>query len=235
MPTATTIVVAREDLSIPGNEEALDPSGPRPVVENRFFNLLRDSKPDVVLLDLSRANGAGVETIHKIRRQSAVPILVVYGGDDSDAHKYRTAGAANCIVAPVDVVTLNQVLQQIVRDSGQIAAPSARDVQAVKFAGMTFYPRQNLVSGPEDAQSHLTTAENRLLAHLVAHPWVLHTRQALVEAVYGRHRPATDRAMDVLVNRLRKKLIAVGETAQYLIKTEFRRGYRFVSDVLVES
>ena len=115
-----------------------------------------------MLLDLSRANGAGVETIHKIRRQSAVPILVVYGGDDSDAHKYRTAGAANCIVAPVDVVTLNQVLQQIVRDSGQIAAPSARDVQAVKFAGMIFYPRQNLVSGPDGAQSHLTTAENRL-------------------------------------------------------------------------
>ena len=235
MPTATTIVVAREDLSIPGSEDATDVARPHPGVESRFFSLLREAKPDVVLLDLSRANGAGVDTIHKIRRQSEIPILVVYGGDENDAGKYRDAGAANCITAPVDVVALNKVLQQIVRDSGQPGGPVPRDANAIAFAGMTFYPRQNLVSGPTGSQSHLTTAENRLLAFFVAHPWLLHTRQALVEAVYGRHRPATDRAMDVLVNRLRKKLIPVGESAQHLIKTEFRRGYRFVSDVLVES
>ena len=68
-----------------------------------------------MLLDLSRANGNGVETILKIRRQSTVPILVVHGGDEGKARDYRIAGAVDCLLAPIDVVTLNEILQQIVR------------------------------------------------------------------------------------------------------------------------
>jgi len=56
----------------------------------------------------------------------------------------------------------------------------------------------------------------------------------LAEALYGKHRPATDRAIDVVVNRLRTKLRSIGESTQHLIKTEFRRGYRFVSDISAE-
>src|SRR5215470_13307486 len=116
MSAATTIVVAREDFSIPGGEyHGEDAKAPALPLECRFFNLLREAKPDVVLLDLSRANGNGVETILKIRRQSAVPVLVVHGGDESTARDYRIAGAVDCIGAPIDVVTLNEILQQIVR------------------------------------------------------------------------------------------------------------------------
>src|SRR5262249_51072234 len=65
MATAATILIAREDLSIPG---AADP-GPAGrddfAVEDRFFDLLHNSKPHAILLDLSRVNGAGVETILK--------------------------------------------------------------------------------------------------------------------------------------------------------------------------
>ncbi len=235
MPTATTIVVAREDFSIPGGEILDEAANQLPLLETSFFRMLRESKPDVVLLDLTKANGHGVETILKIRRQSTVPILVVYGGDEKVARDYRIAGAADCIPAPVDVVALNQVLQQIVRVVGHNLPQAARDADSVNFSGMRFCPRQNIVTGADGAAVKLTTAESRLLAHLATHPWELQTRVALAEALYGRHRPATDRAIDVIINRLRKKLVGVGEAAQYLIKTEFRRGYRFVSDVSVES
>lgn len=235
MPTATTIVVAREDLSIPGGEEIQDNHQPRSAaLEIRFFNLLRESRPDVVLLDLSRANGHGVETISKIRRQSPIPILVVYGGDEADARNYRIAGAAECIEAPIDVIKLNQVLQQIVRVMRQAAPPASREAGSVSFAGLRYFPRQNTVIGREDMTVRLTTAESRLLAQFVSRPWELQTRISLAETLYGRHRPASDRAIDVIVNRLRKKLVGLSDAAQYLIKTEFRRGYRFVSDVAVE-
>jgi DNA-binding response OmpR family regulator len=50
--------------------------------------------------------------------------------------------------------------------------------------------------------------------------------------LYGRHRPTSDRAIDTIVNRLRKKLVSVGgPTAEDVVKTEFRRGYVFVADV----
>ncbi len=234
MPTATTIVVARQDLSIPGGDPSYDPAAlDTHAIEDRFFDLLRDSRPDVVVLDLTKANGNGVDTIRRIRRQSSVPILVVCERDAHSVRDYRSAGAADCIAAPVEIVALNQALQQIVRVAQPPAAPH-RNGTTFAFAGMNFIPQHNLVTGPGSARAHLTTAECRLLAQLVARPWQVHTRLALAEALYGRHRPATDRAIDVVVNRLRNKLASIGEAARDLIKTEFRRGYRFVSDVSAE-
>jgi DNA-binding response OmpR family regulator len=234
MPAATTIVVAREDFSIPGGEEREPDAQMEPAaLEDRFFNLLRESKPDVVVLDLSRANGRGVGAISKIRRQSDVPILVVCGPDAGGVQDYRGAGAADCIASPVDVVTFNEVLQQIVRMNSQ-AVPQVREAEMLSFAGVSFRPLQNLLCGPAGRNTRLTTAESRLLTHFATHPWEVQTRVALAEALYGKHRPATDRAIDVVVNRLRTKLRTVGESTEHLIKTEFRRGYRFVSDTSVE-
>jgi DNA-binding response OmpR family regulator len=236
MPAATTIVVAREDFSIPGGEQ-VDGSTPLEptTLESRFFNLLRESKPDVVVLDLRQANGAGVGMILKIRRQSSVPILVVCSQDNHhSAQDYRFAGAAECIASPVDVVTFNEVLQQIVRVNGQAAPPGPREAEIVSFSGISFKPHQNLMLGGDGKAVDLTTAESLMLAHFVANPWEIQTRGALAEALYGKHRPATDRAIDVVVNRLRTKLRSVGDETEHLIKTEFRRGYRFVCDISVE-
>lgn len=231
MPAATTIVVAREDFSIPGGEPPESNISPEPVaLESRFFNLLRESKPDVVVLDLRQANGDGVGMILKIRRQSSVPILVVCGQDNRSAQDYRFAGAAECIASPVDVVAFNEVLQQIVRVNGQAAPSAPREAEIIEFSAVTFRPHQNLMLGPEGKAVHLTTAESLLLAHFVNNPWEIQTRGALAEALYGKHRPATDRAIDVVVNRLRTKLRSLGEATEHLIKTEFRRGYRFVCD-----
>ena len=264
MPSATTIVIAREDFSIPGGEELDEAARAEPgALETRFFSLLREARPDVLVLDLSRANGAGTGMIVKIRRQSSVPILVVCDEASPDLHDYRVAGAADCIACPLDVVRLNQALQHIVRVNGQApggqahggqahggqahggpapgaapgtAAPaSVREADAVGFAGVSFRPHQNLVLGPGAVRAHLTTAEGRLLSHFLANPWQTQSRAALADALYGKHRPATDRAIDVVVNRLRTKLRAVGDNTQHLIKTEFRRGYRFVADASVEA
>jgi two-component system, OmpR family, response regulator len=235
MPAATTIVVAREDFSIPGGEPPESSTPPEPVaLESRFFNLLRESKPDVVVLDLRQANGGGVGMILKIRRQSSVPILVVCGEDIRNAQDYRFAGAAECIASPVDVVAFNEVLQQIVRVNGQATPAAPREAAIIEFSGITFRPHQNLILGSDGKAIHLTTAESLLLTHFVNYPWEIQTRAALAEALYGKHRPATDRAIDVVVNRLRTKLRSLGEATEHLIKTEFRRGYRFVCDTSVE-
>ena len=236
MPAATTIIVARDDFSIPGGENHDGNNPPEPVaLEGRFFNLLRESRPDVVVLDLRQANGDGVGMILKIRRQSSVPILVVCGQDNPNAQDYRFAGAAECIAGPVDVVAFNEVLQQIVRVNGPAAQQATpREAEVIEFSGATFRPHQNLMLGEDGRAVHLTTAESLLLAHFVANPWEIQTRGALAEALYGKHRPATDRAIDVVVNRLRTKLRSIGETTEHLIKTEFRRGYRFVCDTSVE-
>ena len=233
MAGAATIIFAREDLSIPGGIEPSGPGGSNPeAIAAHFFGLLRDSDPDVVVLDLSRANGGGIATILKIRQQSSVPILVVCDLDRPIAREYRIAGAADCIPAPIDIMALNKSLQEIIRINGQGRPKALRRASALSFAGMTFYPHRNLLNGARGSEAKLTSSESRLLFYFASNPWVLSTRREVSEVLYGNYRPNSDRALDVVINRLRRKLISLcGPAGMNLIKTEFRRGYMLVADV----
>jgi len=234
---ASTIVVAREDLSIPGAADGAAGSGSPADVETHFFNVVRQHNPDVVVLDLTDTQGSGIAAILKIRRRSGVPILVVCGQEDPQMREYCLAGAAECMQAPVDIMLLNQTVQQIIRLSSASRAEAAAEpgqTRLVLFAGLTLHPHENLLVGGDGGSIKLTTSENRVLMHFVSNPWTLCTRDALADALYGAHRPNSDRAVDVIVTRLRKKIASLGgPAAQRLIKTEFRRGYVFVSDVTV--
>jgi two-component system, OmpR family, response regulator len=232
MAGAATILFAREDFSIPGGAEIPGVAKNPGAVEAYFFDLLRDSNPDVVVLDLSRSNGTGVDAILKIRQQTTTPILVICDSEEQSASDYRIAGAAECIAAPIDIMQLNQSLQQIIRVTGRAKPAPARPANAYAFAGMTFHPHQNRLLGAQDKIARLTSSESRLLSHFTSNPWTLHSRAEVGEVLYGQHRPTSDRAIDVVVNRLRKKLVSLcGPSGQNLIKTEFRRGYMLVADV----
>ena len=235
---ASTIVVAREDLSIPGAADGANGAVSVPAeIEARFFNVVRQHNPDVVVLDLTASQGNGIPAIVKIRRRSGVPILVVCGPDDPQMRDYCLAGAAECMQAPVDLMALNQTVQEIIQLSKSLHVSVTAEpgqTEPVCFAGLTLYPHQNLLIGPDGTTIKLTTSENRVLVHFVSNPLTLCTRDALSEALYGPHRPNSDRAVDVIVTRLRKKVGSLGgQSAQGLIKTEFRRGYVFVAEVTV--
>lgn len=233
MGSAATIVFAREDLSIPGADDpaAAGKCGPA-AAESHLFELIRSSNPDVVVLDLTQTTGSGIETILKIRRNSTIPILVVCGTEDDLAREYRIAGAAECIPAPVDIVVLNQTLQQIIAITRHRAPQRTRIPELIGFAGIMFRPNENVLRSASGSSAKLTSSESRVLAYLAAEPWTLRTRTEVGEMLYGRHRPISDRAIDVVVNRLRKKLGTLCNMQdQTLIKTEFRRGYMFVADV----
>ncbi len=236
---ASTIVVAREDLSIPGASDAGGGAANSPAdLETRFFNVVRQHNPDVVVLDLTASQGKGIGTILKIRRRTGVPILVVCEPEDPLMREYCLAGAAECMQAPVDIMLLNQTVQQIIQLSKEprqpfVVAEAAR-TEPIFFSDLTLHPHENLLIGADGSTSKLTTSENRVLVHFVSNPWTLCTRDALAEALYGPRRPNSDRAVDVIVTRLRKKIGSLGgPAAQRLIKTEFRRGYMFVAEVSV--
>jgi DNA-binding response OmpR family regulator len=233
MSAATTILFAREDLSIPGGAEVGIPGRDRPdSVQAHFFDLISRSSPDVIVLDFSRTPAAGANTILTVRRRTEIPILVVCSSEQPEMEDYRIAGAADCIAAPVDIVSLNQTIQRIVRVRGRGRPVSSRAPDNFCFAGVCFYPGRNLLNGRVGNNVDLTTSEARLLTHFVSRPWALCTRSEIGELLYGPEHSVGDRAIDVVVNRLRKKLVlAGGVDAEQLIKTEFRHGYLLAADV----
>jgi DNA-binding winged helix-turn-helix (wHTH) protein len=68
----------------------------------------------------------------------------------------------------------------------------------------------------------------------LAHAWIVCSRAEIEEILYGRHRPKSHRAIDVIVARLRKKLVQLGgPPADNLMQTKFRRGYMLAADVAI--
>jgi len=233
MGSAATIVFAREDLSIPGAPISARPSMDHAdAVRKRFFALVSDSKPDVIVLDFSSAPSSGTDTILTVRRRSAVPILVVCNPGHPLAKKYRTAGAAGCISAPLDILCLSRAIRGILRDTGDGRAHAKRGPVQFSFAEMTFQIERNVLVTNNGPSVVLTNSEGRLLAHLLSRPWVLCSRAEIHELLYGRDHAVGSRALDAVVNRLRKKLSCLGRPpAKSLIKTKLRCGYWLAADV----
>jgi two-component system OmpR family response regulator len=233
MSAATTILFARDDLSIPGAAEVeSDERDRQEWAQAHFFDLVSRSSPDVIVLDFSRTPQVGTDTILTVRRRTDTPILVVCNPGQPEIEEYRIAGAADCITAPIDILSLNQAIQRIVRIRGHGNPTLGRTREKLCFAGISFDPRRNSLTGPEGANIDLTTSEARSLAYFASRPWMLCTRSEIADLLYGPGHSVGDRAIDVVVNRLRKKLVlAAGIDAEQLVKTEFRRGYLFVADV----
>src|SRR5712691_12893930 len=151
---ASTIVVAREDLSIPGAADADGNGAARSAadIEAQFFNVVRQFNPDVVVLDLTGSPSNGTATILKIRRRSGVPILVVCEPSDPLMREYCLAGAAESMQAPVDIMRLNQTVQQIIqlsKNSREAMGAELSQAQPVCFSGLTLYPHENRLTAAD--------------------------------------------------------------------------------------
>jgi len=74
MPGASTIVIAREDFSIPDGEPGATREVKRPAeIEKQFFALIRERRPDVIVLDFRKTTFSGTIAIRKVRQRSDVP------------------------------------------------------------------------------------------------------------------------------------------------------------------
>jgi two-component system, OmpR family, response regulator len=235
MSMAATILFAREDLSIPGAaEDTTAASDPPSAVQARFFDLVNGAKPDIIVLDLSRRPAEGAETILTVRGRTDIPILVICNPEPALLDDYRVAGAAGCVAGPIDIIGLHRAIQNVLRVRGHASRSASRAPQNFAFAGMRFCPGRNLLASENGAGVDLTSSEARLLAHFLSKPWIVCTRSEIGELLYGPEHSVGDRAIDVVVNRLRKKLVSArGAQAEQLIKTEFRRGYSLLAEVAI--
>ncbi len=234
MQVASTIIVAREDFSIPGADQHVTDQTDRPKDERqRFFDLLRQSRPDVVVLNLTVTKGFGVETIRDVRQQSSVPILVVCASADPRTADYRSAGAHECLHPPVDIGLLNRSIRNVIKPS--LAEPETVSCarQGYRFAGITYRPDHLSLAGPAGDLVRLEALENAVFRCLVAHSWAVCSRAQLAESAFRDQSSAAQHRVGDVVSRLRKKLeLAGGPRAGQLLKTERRRGYTLVADVV---
>src|SRR5947207_7875739 len=233
----STVVVAREDLTIPG---AIEPTAlktnDRKQIKNKLLKTLEQNKADAVLLDLPASRGQGVAAIRRIRRRSAVPILVVCRPEDTLAADYRRAGAAACLNPPIDLMQMKEALGLPDASNGPGMAPPFVSAMAegIRFAGYVLRPHDNRLIGPDDTEVALSAIETRVLQHLVETPGIVWPAAAIAEAAQGAEAGRAgnaDRTIGPVIARLRKKLARLGRAeGQHLIKTQIGRGYLLAAE-----
>ena len=200
--------------------------------------LLQHDPPALVLLDLGLPGEDGLAIARQLRQSGAVPalgLIIVSGrGDAVDRVVGLEIGADDYITKPFDLRELLARVKAVLRRTtgpDTVAAPlrpSPPPCEQHRFAGFTLDTAARCLLGPDGSEIALTNGEFDLLAVFVLHAGRVLSRDFLLEHTRGRQAAPFDRAVDVLVGRLRKKLN--DDTAQpRLLKSVRSAGYLLVA------
>lgn len=196
--------------------------------------LFTAQKPDLILLDINLGDDNGLAILRQLRSRSIVPIIMMTGHlqDNTDRVVGLEMGADDYLLKPFDMRELvARVRANLRRREMDRGASEWPDAKRYLFAGWSFDQPARALTAPEGHQVSLTKSEFALLSTFVEAPFRALSRQQLAQATRV-HDEITDRSIDVLILRLRRKLES--ETTQRLIQTQRGVGYVFAAKVAVQ-
>lgn len=189
-------------------------------------------QPDLVILDLQMPGEHGLELARVLRKDSDVGIIIVTGtGGQIDKIVGLELGADDYITKPVDERELLARVRSILRRIKQTSdIPANLDESIVTFAGWTLDLTAHELKSPTGKDVQLTSYEFQLLSALVQSPNRVLSRDQIMDNIAGRDWMPSDRSVDVLIAKLRKK-IEENPRNPGLIKTIRGAGYKFTARV----
>ena len=187
---------------------------------------------DLVLLDIMLPGGNGLDLCRQIRARSALPVIMLTAlGSDTDRIIGLEMGADDYLAKPFNPRELLARINAVLRRTRNAATGSpVKDGYRLCFEGWALDIRRRELTNPDGVIVDLSTGEYDLLLTFLEAPQRVLNRDQLMDS--AKHRIATgfDRAIDIQVSRLRKKLDAT-EDGQAMIKTIRGTGYMFVPAV----
>lgn len=177
------------------------------------------ARPDCVVLDLKLPGGGGHAVCRDVRRESAVPIIMLTSSDSEfDEVMSMNLGADDYVTKPYRPAVLLARIEAVLRR----AAPNAR-AAVVEHKGVVLDVARGTVSyGGETAE--LTRNELKILHLLMANHDSIITRQELMCELWQSDAFIDDNTLTVNVNRLRKSLAGIGVPDGFLA-TRRGQGY----------
>lgn len=191
--------------------------------DNPFDGLERalTERFDAVILDVMMPEMDGVELLRRLRRETAMPVLMLTArGDSIDRIIGLELGADDYIPKPVHPRELAARLRAVLRRQHQDPLAPVRDVRV----GPLRLDPAGRKSWLADKELASTVSEFDLLLVLARQPGQVITKDELFERALRRPREPYDRSVDVHVSNLRQKLHALGGGVE--IETCRALGYR---------
>ncbi|NPD69251.1 response regulator transcription factor [Lichenicola cladoniae] len=186
---------------------------------------------DLVILDVMLPGTNGLDLCRDLRATSQVPVIMVSArGEELDRVLGLELGADDYVAKPFGQKELLARVRAVLRrgvPAGVRAGVEPRR-EMFRFAGWSLDLRRRELSDPEGAAVELSGAEHDLLASFLENPQRVIGRDRLLELSRTRLGDVSDRSVDVLVSRLRRKL---GVESDALIRTVRGLGYIFTAAV----
>jgi DNA-binding response OmpR family regulator len=192
------------------------------------LNQARQSRPDLILLDLMIPEMDGLEVCRELRKTSDVPIIMVTArGEETDRVIGLELGADDYICKPFSVRELLARVKAVLR---RTQAGNSEDLSGTTIingiAGLQLDVDCRLAS-IDGVNLVLTRLEFDLLHHLLLNAGRVLTRENLLEQAWGYDFVGNTRAVDSAIKRLRAKLRAASSEIE-CIEAVRGIGYRFL-------
>lgn len=185
---------------------------------------LRDTLPDVILLDVMMPDIDGFEALKMIREISSVPVIMLTAkGEEDDRVRGLELGADDYVTKPFSPKELAARVRAVLRRTPEEAIQMGPE--ELHFGDLTVnFPKHEayLQSKP----LNLTPVEFKLLGVFIREPNRVFSRAQLIEKVLGYDFDGFDRTIDVHILNLRRKLEPDASRPRF-IKTVYGSGYKF--------
>lgn len=186
---------------------------------------------DLVVLDVMMPGADGLQLSREIRQRSSLPVIMLTARCTMvDRVIGLENGADDYVSKPFEprelVARIHTVLRRVAK-----APPTGADVlrsDVVHFDGWVLHRDDRTLVSPTGLAVALSNAEFRLLTTFLQTPRRLFSRDQLMEQARGRAMDMFERSIDLLVSRLRQKLVDGPQTPS-MIKTVRGAGYMFTA------
>jgi two-component system, OmpR family, phosphate regulon response regulator PhoB len=189
---------------------------------NEAQQRILEGLPDLILLDWMLPGMSGIDYARKLRRDKltqGVPVIMLTARtQEEDKVRGLDTGADDYIIKPFSTRELVARIKALLRRT----APQATD-EPVEVRGLALDPVTHRVQAG-DIKLELGPMEFRLLHFFMTHPERVHSRERILDSVWGNNVYVEERTVDVHIRRLRKALTPSGHDS--LIQTVRGAGYR---------
>ncbi len=189
---------------------------------NSALSEYRRQKPDLLVLDVMMQEMDGFEVVRTLRRDSAVPVILVTARvEESDRLVGLELGADDYVTKPFSPRELVARVKAVLRRA------QGEPVRAeILGEGAISLNRQAHTVAVHGVLVDLTPTEFALLDTLMQNPGVVLTRLQLIELALGYSYEGYDRTVDAHIKNLRRKLKQSPTDPEY-VTTVYGIGYRF--------
>lgn len=180
-------------------------------------------QPDFVVLDLMLPGKDGLTICKEVRRSSTVPILMLTARvDEIDRLLGLELGADDYVCKPFSPREVVTRIRTILRRVNQ---PPARVADGALSYGGVEIDTDGYTCSTNGVRLDLTPVEVRILAHLIARPGRVYSRDAIIRAAWEDDRVVSDRTVDTHVKNLRRKIDNAGGQGE-IIRSIYGVGYK---------